>query len=515
MKQNKIRMSALLLFLAFSMLFAGCSGKTDPSSNSGTTAGVEDDGSKTEPNWVSTLPSGLSFGTEEDPVEIRFLIAEPSRNKGGRFSERSICLEDFDESDPTVGAVDSKVYGRNCLVEENLGVLILPTAIDDGIISNTLYNDLLSGVSSFDILCGYQAFDTAIAVAGLLANFNDLERLDADYVALEQDYWSQSYNEALSYKNKMFWITGDLSLRYLGGMYCTFVNLDLYRANFEETYGSIYSVVDDMGWDLDLMMTMSKTIWSDTDLSGKADEGDIVIGFITEGKDMLDGMSIGAGVNFSERDENGNITLTFTDNSKTAKAFSFTQKMHDFFYGDYGCYVPAKFNHSATSMTIFASGKALFTHDKIYQAENYLTDMKNYGIIPSPMLDGEQTAYRAAIHDGCTLFGLYKQSDSLPAAAATLEAMAAISHTEVTPAYYDEALKFRYSRDPQSAKMIDLIRDSVYIDFGFGWGKSLNNLHNFFRDAVDKGATSSMFRKYTSAWRELLTELTETLEAVE
>ena len=514
MKKNRLCTAVLLLLLAGAMLLAGCGRKTPSPEKPGTSGGGDESGS-TEENWVPTLPEGLRFGTEEDPVEIRFLIAEPSRNKGGRFSERSICLEEFDENDPMVGAVDSKVYGRNCLVEENLGVLILPTVIDDGIITNTLYNDLLSGVSSFDILCGYQAHDTAIAVAGLLANFNDLERLGADYVALEQDYWSQSYNEALSYKNKMFWITGELSLRYLGGMYCTFVNMDLYRANFEQQYGNIYDVVDSMEWNLDLMMTLSKTIWSDTDLSGKADEGDSVLGFVTEGGDMLDGMSIGAGVNFSERDENGDITLTFTENGKTAKAFSFTEKMHNFFYGDYGAYVPAKFNHSATSMTIFASGKALFTHDKIYQAENYLTDMKNYGIIPSPMLDSEQTSYRAAIHDGCTLFGLYKQSDSLPAAAATLEAMASISHTEVATAYYDEALKSRYSRDPQSAKMIDLIRDSVYIDFGFGWGKSLNNLHNFFRDAVEKAPTSSMFRKYISTWRASLAELTEALEAVE
>lgn len=510
MKKNRIGVSFLLLCLTLALLFTGCKGQKAPPEDTAATDTGED--SKTEENWVPTLPRGLSFGSETDPVQIRFLIAEPSRNKGGRFSERSICLEDFDETDTSASKVDSKVYGRNCLVEKNLGVLILPTVIDDGIITNTLYNDLLSGVSDFDVLCGYQAHDTAIAAAGLLADFNTLGSQDADYIALEQDYWSQTYNEALSYKGKMFWITGELSLRYLGGMYCTFVNLDRYKAMFEAEYGSIYDVVEAGEWTLDTMMTMSRAIWDDTDASGKADENDSVLGFVTEGCDMLDGMAIGAGVNFSERDSDGDISITFADNSKTQKAFSFTGKMHSFLYGDYGAYVPEKFNHSATSMTIFASGKALFTHDKIYQAENYLTDMKNYGIIPSPMLDSEQNGYRAAIHDGCTLFGLYRQSESLAAAAATLEAMAAISHTDVTTAYYDEALKSRYSRDPQSAKMIDLIRDSVYIDFAFGWGNSLNAIHNFFRDAVQKEPTSSMFRKYASGWKEALNKLTASLE---
>lgn len=514
MKKNRFGVALLSLCLLTALLFVGCGGKTAPpaAGTTGTDSGGE---SATEENWVPTLPRGLSFGTEEDPVQIRFLIAEPSMNKGGNFSERSICLESYDENDASASKVDAKVYGRNCLVEKNLGVLILPTVIDNAIIKNTLYNDLLSGVSDFDVLCGYQAHDTAIATAGLLADYNNLASLNADYIALNQDYWSQTYNEALAYKGKMFWITGDLSLRYLGGMYCTFVNMDRYKAMFEGDYGDLYDLVDDKKWTLDLMMTMSQAVWDDTDSSGAAEETDSVLGFVTEGGDMLDGMAIGAGVNFSERDESGDVSIVFVDNKKTQTAFSFAGKMYNFLYkGGYGAYVPEKFNHSATGMTIFASGKALFTHDKIYQAENYLTDMKNYGIIPSPMLDETQTAYRAAIHDGCTLFGLYRQSDSLPAAAATLEAMASISHSTVTSAYYDEALKLRYSRDPQSAKMIDLIRDSVYIDFAFGWGTSLCNIHNFFRTAVQKEPTSSMFRKDKSTWVQALEKLTDALGEV-
>ena len=90
--------------------------------------------------------------------------------------------------------------------------------------------------------------------------------------------------------------------------------------------------------------------------------------------------------------------------------------------------------------------------------------------------------------------------------------MASISHSTVTSAYYDEALKLRYSRDPQSAKMIDLIRDSVYIDFAFGWGTSLCNIHNFFRTAVQKAPTSSMFRKDASEWKGALEKLITALE---
>ena len=72
----------------------------------------------------------------------------------------------------------------------------------------------------------------------------------------------------------------------------------------------------------------------------------------------------------------------------------------------------------------------------------------------------------------------------------------------VTTAYYDEALKYRYSRDPESAEMIDLIRDSVYVDFAFAWGRSLNNIHNYYRTAVNSETAPSVttFKKGANGW---------------
>ena len=106
MKNNRIGVALLSLCLLTALLFVGCGEKTAPpaAGTAGTDSGGE---SATEENWVATLPRGLSFGTEEDPVQIRFLIAEPSMNKGGNFSERSICLESYDENDASASKVDA------------------------------------------------------------------------------------------------------------------------------------------------------------------------------------------------------------------------------------------------------------------------------------------------------------------------------------------------------------------------------------------------------------------------
>lgn len=45
--------------------------------------------------------------------------------------------------------------------------------------------------------------------------------------------------------------------------------------------------------------------------------------------------------------------------------------------------------------------------------------------------------------------------------------MAAGSYWDVRPIYYDEALKYMYSRDQGAADMIDLMGEVVYSDFGY------------------------------------------------
>ena len=39
----------------------------------------------------------------------------------------------------------------------------------------------------------------------------------------------------------------------------------------------------------------------------------------------------------------------------------------------------------------------------------------------------------------------------------------------VTHSYYDEALKYKYTRDEEAAEMIDLIADCAYTDFVLIW----------------------------------------------
>ena len=504
---NKIK-RLLLLLLTFALLlgalacFAACD--KDKGKEEGTTvdnSGVTDE---TDDAYRDDLPSNLKFENEE----IKFLIGEAGDGLGGTFAERSIAIEGYAIGDAGTNTVDEQVYYRNLDVEDRLGVIISPYALNDAVIRSALITDLRSGTSEYDVICGYQAWDIAMASEGLVLNFNTMSQHSADYVDISKDYWSKNYSEALSYNNAMYWVTGDLSLRYLGGMYCTFVNLDMYNDALKDTYGDIYTLVENKGWNLDVMATMieqvavsADDVWDETD----------TLGFVIENIDPLDGMSIGAGVKFSVTNEAGEISIVLSDVKTYPAGLEFATKMYNILYNNNKGTYMAPSKHSTNSMGLFSQGNVLFTHDKILLAEVFLTEMENYGIIPSPMLNEAQGTYYAGIHDGCSLYGIYSQSSQIAAAAATLEAMASMSEA-VTTAYYDEALKYRYSRDPESAKMVDLIRDSVYVDFAFAWGKELNNIHNFYRTFINKDDAPSSTSKYKNSWnaklQKLLTALT-------
>ena len=136
---------------------------------------------------------------------------------------------------------------------------------------------------------------------------------------------------------------------------------------------------------------------------------------------------------------------------------------------------------------MFVQQKILFYPNTLGAIEDdFLRNMnEDFCLLPYPKFDEAQENYRCSQYDGVPLYGIpiTANFDNLPAIGATLEAMCSLSSRDVLPVYYDDALKSKYSRDPETAQMIDLITSSVVSDFSFAWadtvgkyGASLQNL---------------------------------------
>jgi hypothetical protein len=276
-------------------------------------------------------------------------------------------------------------------------------------------------------------------------------------------------------------------------------------------YGSLYDLVKQGDWTLDLLAEMIPYAFQDDgdDVLTKSDQ----LGLALPVWDNVNGLSIGAGVVYSTRNDDGSINLTFNNTNTTA--LSFMSKIYSLLYSGYCINYGGDYSGA---MKDFASGKSCFISGRLNQAELYLSEMSdNYYIVPCPKLDSTQTSYHSSVHDGINLYGINASSEHLAATAATLELMAYGSYTNVRSVYYDQALKYMYSRDSGAAEMIDLMGSVVYSDFVYIWQFSdyFSGLGDFLRGNVTANKASSAMKRYQNQWQSGLESVLEDIEALE
>ena len=92
---------------------------------------------------------------------------------------------------------------------------------------------------------------------------------------------------------------------------------------------------------------------------------------------------------------------------------------------------------------------------------------------------------------------------------ACLEALSAETYRTVTPAWYETALKVKYSRDDLSSQMIDLIKESATSNFIYAFNYAINGMGLVYRDLVTKNN-----KDYASAVKRLEKSANQKLENV-
>ena len=147
----------------------------------------------------------------------------------------------------------------------------------------------------------------------------------------------------------------------------------------------------------------------------------------------------------------------------------------------------------------------------------YLRSMEDdYGIIPLPKLNKAQASYAGQAHDGSSAFGMPTTVRDGDMVAAFMEAMSAESYRYVTYAYYENALKVQYARDPVFAEMMDLISASVAFDFAVVYNPTLGNpvfcFRDMFTDPTMIGKASSTFKSMERSIEKNIQNLLRTIE---
>ena len=386
---------------------------------------------------LSEILPGLDFGG----TEIRFML------EGVEAS----YIEGYDQGD----IIDTTIYQRNLNVSEALNVNIKSAmTVEYMTMVPTLQKIIAAGEDVIDVALVLRWCSASVAPLGYLRDAGSMK-----YINLDNPWWAKSYIDAMSY-NGVYLLTSDMCTGYIGGVYAVFANADMW-----ESLGlpNIYEIVRDGKWTIYLMTEYAEKAWVDINNNGLTDADDrlgFAYGYTEE---LVNGL----GVEYCKRDENG-VPYLSLNNQHTTEVWDKLYKLY--------IETPGSFNPDYNQLAEFTSGDVLMIDYDISGASSAVRAMENdYYIIPTPKFNEAQENYISLNMGQPAQYGVPITAVNVDAISATLEAMAAESSRILRPAYYNVHIGEKIVRDADSREMIDLIMDSINVDFGYCYAGAIGS----------------------------------------
>lgn len=156
----------------------------------------------------------------------------------------------------------------------------------------------------------------------------------------------------------------------------------------------------------------------------------------------------------------------------------------------------------------FKEDRALFLQHKLESAGVHLRDMKSdYLILPMPKYS-EDEDYISGVSGYVSSFAAVPATVDSDFTGFILEAMARYSNENLRPLSYDLVYKQKTSRDERSNEILDLIFDTLYIDFFVFY--DFGGLRTAVTEIIFKDKPiSSTIDRYSSAAQKAIDKLVE------
>lgn len=444
------------------------------------------------------LPDGLTYNGDE----IRIL----SRYREG-WTSGEIAVEKSNGE-----AVNDAVYERNKIVEDRLGVKIQSIEDKDAnpnTVIELIKKEVSTGGRSYDIVASACYAMLNQSLNGTFANLRSAEYIDFDKV-----WWSQGFNDAVEYKGQQFGVTGSVVLSMYRFAFATMFNKGLFK---DANVPYLYDNVRNGTWTLDYQYSIVTTFHKDNG-NGVQDEKGDVYGLVSGDYISVDPYWSSCDIPILSKDENGDYVLVFTSD----RLHSVCEKLMTMYFDTNG----AVYNITHYGLdeeqndirTVFADGNAAMATMRLMELESAeVRDMpQEYGVVPMPKFDEEQQEYKTLLHDQFTVLSVPTTitGDRLSEVSAVMEALCSESYKVVKPAYYDTTLRTKLATDPDSAEMLDLLIDHIYIDAGIIYTSALSNFHDGLRKIMvsKKNTVISSYKATMRSAEKSLKKITKQLD---
>lgn len=458
--------------------------------------------SQTTVDTASTSPVTTEAVTEEPGPKLEL----PDTDFGGKNVNVLIPSEYADHyiaELETGDVVGDAVYNRNRMVEELLNVKYNYISEKGGwddreTFKGIIRNSVLAADGAHDLIYGYQVCVIPMTLEGVFMDINEVPNID-----LEKPWWVQNLTDTISIGGKLYTAIGDASISLYSAISVLYFNKKLVA-----DYGlpDPYSMVLDGTWTLDAFYDLIKDAYSDLNGDGKLTFGDDAFGYTVPGVPQR---SFQTATEFKVFDYDEKGMPYFVELSE--KDVDLYVKMADILDSP-------SVNFEGQSVSTNAEYLAPFVSDKILIANgaiSYINDLRDmetdFGILPLPKRDEAQEAYHSQVGTASAMCFVPKTAPDVSMTGMVAEAMNYYSYKEVIPAYFEIALKEKYTRDETVKKMLDIIREGAEVNFTFAFSTMFTPFPNTIMP-LSKNASrdiASAYAKYTNSWKKTLDNLLE------
>ena len=399
-----------------------------------------------ENGLYADLPTGDYMNTE-------FVFANETQS-----SSWSILMLDCETI--TGDILDNAVYHRNRSVEEKLGIIIKvveydhPDKLRDALITNVMSGD--DPYHVYDICANYSG---ALIVEDYFVDVDTLE------LNLEKPWWNDTVMDSLTFNDKCYSVAGDLSIMLWEASYCLIFNKDMAeKLNLPDQY----QLVHDGKFTIDAVNEAMKLAYEDN--GNTVVDSEDTFGMTGNNRLMTYSM-ISGGQSLMAADSDGLPVFEGVSD----RMYEMYEKIFDVYFDNESVFIAnrMKFNDASKNWhTLFTDGRALYYFEPIGANVKLRDASFDFGFLPIPKYDESQENYVTPILQFAHTMHVTKANPDIEMTGVVLENLAAESHKNVRPDYFEKVIEGKRARDDGTIEMFEIIFDNQVMDptTVFDWG---------------------------------------------
>ena len=467
---------------------------------SGTGGDSEDQAPDNAPSIVPSAEAAETDTPETEPAGPS--LAFDTQDYGGIVFHVLTCSEadyEYLAEELTGERVNDAIFARNRDAEEYLNI-DLDVIYERGdwesrdSYNNIVRSSIMAGDNAYDYVTGMISCIQPLASTELFLNLNEMPGME-----LSNPWWVSSMQKESSLNGKLLSIIGDVSLSLYKGLSVFFFNQNLI---IDQNLEDPFTLVREGRWTVDKMIELTADTGSDLDGDGTMDPNTDRFGNLVY-EVVYRSMNAAVDVHPVHIDAEGLPVVDPLDD----RAISVIEKLTDYL--------------KQPSVTIgrpmeeyrdiFVADRGIFFLGKLMMMESMGNMESDYGIIPMPKYDENQAEYYTQIATATQIILVPVTTGSADITGHTLETLCYLTWRDVVNEYYETSLQTRYSRNADTAEMLDVIRQGAVNGFDYAYSTAIGGdpwVNKIVSDySLRAIPPASAFEKQKKAWEKSIEKI--------